>query len=100
MRAKWTVVYDRELADFPWADDGTPCMALVFSTWFSRGWTALELFMSKNVCVIFRNPAGPGYVLKDLDRDIVACEYDPFAHPAHKVISTIIGRFRPTNEIF
>ncbi|EHK40494.1 hypothetical protein TRIATDRAFT_185877, partial [Trichoderma atroviride IMI 206040] len=50
--ARYTVVHDSYLINFPWSDDGSPCLAIVLSTWFTRGWTALELAMSKRVKVL------------------------------------------------
>src|SRR4051794_40024482 len=54
--ATHTVVHDNYLVDFEWADDGTPCIALVLSSWFTRGWTALELHESKSVKVLYKGP--------------------------------------------
>lgn len=53
---------------------------MVLSTWFTRGWTAVELLMSPRVVVLFKNAdfdpyepkTGQQYVAKDLDRDILA----------------------------
>lgn len=95
--AACTLVHDLELADFTWAEDGSPCLALAFSTWFSRGWTALELYMSKTVWVLFRDSGGK-LLLKDLDRDILTCPNNPFAHLAHRAISAIIRRLRPMHS--
>jgi hypothetical protein len=105
-KASCTLVHDLELIEFPWAGDGSPCVALAFSTWFSRGWTALELYMSEKVWVLFGSPGDDSlapndrnnYVLKDLDRDILACPNDPFAHPAHKAVSGIIRKLRPMHQ--
>lgn len=94
--AACTLVHDLELADFTWADDGSPCLALVFSTWFSRGWTALELLVSKNVWVVFKDSNGSP-ILKNLDMDILARDDDPFAHPTHKQISRVIHKLRPSH---
>lgn len=43
--AKVTVVHDLYVAKYPWSDDGSPCIALALSPWFTRGWTALELIV-------------------------------------------------------
>ncbi|KAF3171227.1 hypothetical protein EYR41_009508 [Orbilia oligospora] len=91
-RAKHTVVYDLELADFLWSDDGRPCLALVLSTWFSRGWTALELRSSGSVKVVFRDTSG--LVLKDLDTDILEPSQCPYAHPAWKSVAAYVGWLR------
>ncbi|GAM33725.1 hypothetical protein TCE0_013f00842 [Talaromyces pinophilus] len=92
-RAEHTLVHDLELVNFTWKDDGSPCLALALSTWFSRGWTALELMASKSVKVLFRDSDGQ-LVLKDLDKDILASPRDPFAHPAHRAVSRVIQRLR------
>ena len=92
-RAEHTLVHDLELVNFTWKDDGSPCLALALSTWFSRGWTALELMASKSVKVLFRDSGGE-LVLKDLDKDILASPRDPFAHPAHRAVSRVIERLR------
>ncbi|KUL86433.1 hypothetical protein ZTR_08106 [Talaromyces verruculosus] len=94
-RAEHTLVHDLELVNFTWKDDGSPCLALALSTWFSRGWTALELMASKSVKVLFRDSDGQ-LVLKDLDKDILASPWDPFAHPAHRAVSRVIQRLRAT----
>lgn len=77
--AKVTVVHDQELVDFEWRDDGSPAIALILSAWFTRGWTAAELFASRHhvVKVLFKNPDDPEGLplIKDLDRDILA--WDP-----------------------
>jgi hypothetical protein len=89
--AKYTLLHDNYLLDFPWADNGSPCLALVFSPWLTRGWTALELIMSKKVKVLFKGENGP--VIKDLDDDILA--HDPrVCTRAHWIASTIIRRLR------
>ncbi|RMJ16649.1 hypothetical protein CDV36_003676 [Fusarium kuroshium] len=93
-KAACTLVHDLELAEFTWADDGSPCVALAFSTWFSRGWTALELYVSETVWVLFKGPDGKP-ILKDLDKDILAHSNDPFTHPTHKQVSDVIRRLRP-----
>ncbi|KAI1090945.1 hypothetical protein F5B19DRAFT_484211 [Rostrohypoxylon terebratum] len=53
-----TLVHDLELVEFEWRNDGSPAVALVLSSWFTRGWTAAELFASRNhpVKVLFGNP--------------------------------------------
>lgn len=49
-----TLVHDEYLMEYRWADDGGPCLALVLSPWFTRGWTALELIMLKTVLVLYK----------------------------------------------
>ncbi|KAI1503890.1 hypothetical protein F5X99DRAFT_79265 [Biscogniauxia marginata] len=73
-RAAVTIVHDRELLQCEWREDGSPAVALVLSAWFTRGWTAAELFASKShpVKVLFKNPIKDGPpVLKDLDTEIL-----------------------------
>ncbi|KAI8952087.1 hypothetical protein F4801DRAFT_541870 [Xylaria longipes] len=119
-RAKVTVVHDEHLVNFQWKDDGTPAVALVLSSWFTRGWTAGELFASRDhpVKVLFADPddpAGPP-LLKDLDDDILAgdsknSDRESFhmnvhpqviynkaggaVHPGHFVATDIIRILRP-----
>jgi tetratricopeptide (TPR) repeat protein len=98
--AATTVVHDNYLINFEWRDDGSPCLALVLSTWFTRGWTALELIMSKRVKVLFKDPKGGTMpLIKDLDKDVLA--QDPGATSrAHWLVSGFIRRLRkPIGEL-
>lgn len=94
--AKYTLVHDRELIKFVWKNDGSPCIALALSTWFTRGWTALELYASRSVKVLFADEDG-NPVIKDLDHEVLADEYDAFAHPAWIEVSAVIRRVRKDN---
>ena len=95
-QAAHTIVHDEYLVQFPWADDGSPCLALVLSPWFTRGWTALELIKSNKdtVWVLFRDPNDPQkHVIKNLEAEILA------SHPfecslGHLVASSIVKRLR------
>ena len=69
--ATCTILHDQYLVNYEWTDDGSPCIALVVSPWLTRGWTALELIMSKEVKVLFKGHDGQ-LVIKDLDADIKA----------------------------
>ncbi|OKL60257.1 hypothetical protein UA08_04794 [Talaromyces atroroseus] len=72
LSAKCTVIHDQYLVNFPWAEDGTPCLALALSSWFTRAWTALELLYSTDVRVIFRHPSDPDKkVIKKLDTEVI-----------------------------
>ena len=71
-KAACTVIHDRYLLSYEWADDGSPCVALVFSPWFTSGWTALELIMSKMIKVLFKGLNELEPVIKNLDEDILA----------------------------
>ncbi|KAF7931787.1 uncharacterized protein EAE98_004523 [Botrytis deweyae] len=91
--ASYTVVHDQFLLNFPWSDDGGPCLALVLSTWFTRGWTALELAMSKSVKVLFKDAKTGKHIVKDLDQDILA--HSPRASSrAHWLATSLIQRLR------
>ncbi|KAF4630117.1 hypothetical protein G7Y89_g8029 [Cudoniella acicularis] len=90
--AEYVVLHDQYLLDFEWANDGSPCLALIFSRWFTRGWTALELIMSKRIKVLYKGRDGEP-VVKDLDSDILA--QDPSrCTRAHRVASSIVRRLR------
>ncbi|KAF0324044.1 ankyrin repeat-containing protein [Colletotrichum asianum] len=95
--AKCTIVHDKELTRTEFKNDGSPCVALVLSNWFSRGWTALELQMSKQVKVLFRKDGE--IVPYDLDKDIL--EFSPSTtSPAHWLATSWIKRLRePVNDI-
>lgn len=91
--ASCTVVHDRYLLQFDWAGDGSPCLAIVLSPWFTRGWTALELAVSKTVKVLFKGASDEEPLIKDLDNDILA--QDPSqANRAHWIASSLIRRLR------
>ncbi|KAF2716586.1 hypothetical protein K431DRAFT_289288 [Polychaeton citri CBS 116435] len=72
-RAKYTIIHEQYLTEFEWKEDGSPAVALILSAWFTRGWTAAELYASRShpVKVFFKDPGGPGLVLKDLDHDVL-----------------------------
>ncbi|GAP92993.2 hypothetical protein SAMD00023353_9900130 [Rosellinia necatrix] len=86
--AKVTVVHDDDLVRFPWRDDGSPAIALVLSSWFTRGWTAAELFASRHhsVKVLYADPANPGGnpLIKDWDSDIFAADVGEWMSPHHR----------------
>ncbi|KAI8954500.1 hypothetical protein F4801DRAFT_533426 [Xylaria longipes] len=86
-KAKVTVVHDHDLVRFPWRDDGTPAIALVLSSWFTRGWTAAELFASRHhpVKVLYADPANPGGspLIKDWDGDVFAADVGEWMNPRH-----------------
>ena len=95
--AKYTVVHDLYLAGIEWRNDGSPCIALVLSPWFTRGWTALELFFSKRVFVFFRQ--GDGFIVKDLDREVLAQHRFLDSH-AHWIATDIVKRLRHAGRTF
>lgn len=94
--AKCTIVHDRYLLNIPWKDDGSPCLALVLSPWFTRAWTALELAKSNKVKVLFKG-SNNGPVLKDLDSDILAKSPDR-ASRAYWLATTLIKQLRSPIE--
>lgn len=78
--ARVTLVHDRFLRKIPFTEPQTACMAIIFSSWFTRGWTALELAKSQKVKIIFKD------CIKDLDEDILA---KAGGNPAANVISNL-----------
>ncbi|KAK6522870.1 hypothetical protein TWF281_002300 [Arthrobotrys megalospora] len=92
-RSTYTLVHDSYLADFEWAEDGSPALALVLSPWFTRGWTAVECNMADRIKVVYRKPGSHEPIIKDLDDDILA--KDPTrCSRAHWIVSNIIRRLR------
>ncbi|KAI1369735.1 hypothetical protein F5Y08DRAFT_347347 [Xylaria arbuscula] len=63
--ARITLVHDRFLRKVPFQDPDSACIAIVLSSWFTRGWTALELAKSRKVRVVFKDS------IQDLDRHIL-----------------------------
>lgn len=86
--AACTLVHDKYLLDFKWRKDGSPCVALVLSPWFSRAWTAVELYYSDCVKVLYK-----GSYIRDLDEHILA-ESPVYATRAHWIASSMIRRLR------
>ena len=90
------VIHDQYLIQFPWAEDGGPCLALLLSPWFTRAWTALELVMSKkgSVSVIYKDSKDPcGYTVKNLEREILA-QHPAYASRGHWICSSQINQLR------
>jgi hypothetical protein len=95
-QATYTLVHDEYLVNFPWAEDGTPCLALVLSPWFTRAWTALELLYSeeKRVRVIYRDPDNKDKkVIKDLDTEILANTPASWSR-SHLIASSFVDNLR------
>ncbi|KIM95443.1 hypothetical protein OIDMADRAFT_59909 [Oidiodendron maius Zn] len=68
-----TVIHDSELVNLEWTEDGAPAAAVVLSAWFTRGWTAAELFASRDhpVKILFKNPGNPNEpLIKDLKNEV------------------------------
>lgn len=78
--ARVTLVHDLFLRKIPFKDPRTACFAIVLSSWFTRGWTALELAKSQKVKIVFKD------TIKDLDEDILRKAAD---NPAAAVIANL-----------
>ncbi|KAI1632232.1 hypothetical protein F4809DRAFT_656676 [Biscogniauxia mediterranea] len=124
--AKVTIVHDQDLVEFEWKDDGSPAVAMVLSSWFTRGWTAAELWASRGhpVKVLFKDPndsTGQRPLIKDLDMDVLAGDLSRWVDPetegyrcpynnraldptdtlpglAHMIATDILALFRWTEE--
>lgn len=57
-RAKYVIVHDEELVNLPYPGEESASMAIILSTWFTRSWTAAELWATRKkrntVKVIFK----------------------------------------------
>lgn len=100
--ARVTLVHDCFLRQVSWdasnpkASAANASLAIVMSPWFSRGWTALELAKSRKVAILLGKDSG--YVLKDLDEDILAhAEDSRNTTEAHKVATRAIVNLRRVN---
>ncbi|EFX06528.1 het domain containing protein [Grosmannia clavigera kw1407] len=91
--AECTILHDSFLLNLSWTDDGSPCVAIVLSSWFTRGWTALELYESRRVKVLFKGPHPNEPLIKDLDDDILA-KHPGSSTRAHWIATCIIQRMR------
>jgi len=75
--ATYTIIHDLSLVNFEWKDDGTPAIAVILSAWYTRGWTATELFSTRqakgSVKVLFKdpNPSNTEPLIKDLDTEVL-----------------------------
>ena len=95
--ARITLVHDVFLRNWIW-DSDTACFAIIMSTWFSRGWTALELSKSRKVKVIFREKYGA--VVKDLDEEILARDSDTYSHKeASRIVRNLRQGITSLNEL-
>ncbi|KAI1145486.1 hypothetical protein F4825DRAFT_467294 [Nemania diffusa] len=63
--AKITLVHDRFLRNLPYRSPRLACIAVIMSSWFTRGWTALELVKSRKVKIVFKD------CIVDLDEQIL-----------------------------
>jgi hypothetical protein len=101
-QAECTVVHDEGLLNFDWdkkdEDYGPPCVALVLSSWFTRGWTALELYESKRVKVLYKGKDPDTPLILDLDDHLLAS--DPSrATRGHWIASSMIRRLRRIGSV-
>ncbi|KAK6525218.1 hypothetical protein TWF694_005364 [Orbilia ellipsospora] len=87
-RAKVTLVHDLYLRMYEWTDAESASFAILMSSWFTRGWTALELARSKRVKILFKSG-----VIKDLDEDILAKPGEPCSS-YRQVATTVIRNLR------
>ncbi|EXJ70209.1 uncharacterized protein A1O5_06277 [Cladophialophora psammophila CBS 110553] len=71
-QAECTVVHNDFLLNQEFKNSENACLALVLSPWFTRGWTALELAMSKNVKVLFKGSTSNDPDIRDLSNEILA----------------------------
>lgn len=96
--ATYMVIHDLSLVNFEWRDDGFPAIAMIFSPWFTRGWTAAELFMNRegkgSVKVLFKdpNPNNVEPLIKDLDTEVLVAHHQLGRVPscAHLSVSRIV----------
>lgn len=92
--ATHTLVHDTYLTSFEWLGASSACFAVLMSSWFSRGWTALELARSPSVKVLFSDGKP-----RDLDSEVLAGEGD-ISYPYHRYSSALIRHFRrPIKDI-
>lgn len=84
-KAEVTLVHDLYLRSHEWADAESASFAILMSSWFTRGWTALELARSKRVKILFKSG-----VVKDLDQDILAKPGAPCS--SHRQVATTVIR--------
>jgi hypothetical protein len=95
-QAAQTLIHDQSLVRFPWTEDGSPCLALLLSTWFTRAWTSLELMMSRKekVSVVFRHPNDPNrYTIKNLETDVLA-RHPAYSSRGHWIASSLVSQLR------
>ncbi|RWA08874.1 hypothetical protein EKO27_g6231 [Xylaria grammica] len=90
--ARVTLVHDRFLRNLPFGGADMACLAIVASSWFTRGWTALELAKSRNVKIVFKDS------IKDLDKHILGkAQKESFVAKAIKDLRQ--GRFSSVGDI-
>lgn len=89
-----TIVHNLYTAKYLWSENGSPCIALALSPWFTWGWTALELLVSRHIKVIFQSLDNPSeYILKDLDTEVLVSDSASCSHE-YWIASTAIRWLR------
>ncbi|KAI1735999.1 hypothetical protein F4680DRAFT_452451 [Xylaria scruposa] len=63
--ARVTLVHDRFLRNVPFGGPDDACIVIVLSSWFTRGWTALELAKSRRVEIAFKDS------VQNIDKNIL-----------------------------
>ncbi|KAH7312724.1 hypothetical protein B0I35DRAFT_411409 [Stachybotrys elegans] len=96
-KAECTIVHDERLMEWKWGGLQQLCLALVLSTWFTRGWTALELAVSKRVKVLTKKGDGE-ITLVDLDDEILAFGPEESSHVAWVANSWLRRLREPIND--
>lgn len=91
--ASITLVHDRYLSTLQWTNAASACFSVAMSTWFTRGWTALELQQSRKgrVHVVFNDRGN--FVLKNLDNDILLPRGTP-SYRHHQISTALIQKLR------
>lgn len=100
-RAKVTLVHDRYLSTMQWVTPAEACFAIVMSSWFTRGWTALELAVSRpgTVQVLFSDKGS--LRLSKLD-EIMAKKGEvthSYHHVATDLIRSVMGKINTLNDL-
>lgn len=100
-RAKATLVHDLYLSTMQWVTPAEACFAIVMSSWFTRGWTALELAVSRpgTVHVLFSDRGS--IRLSKLD-DIMAKKGEithSYHHVSTDLIRRVMGKIKTLNDL-
>jgi hypothetical protein len=101
--AAYTVVHDSYLLGIDGTNHETACLAIVLSPWFTRGWTALELVMSKKVVFLFRSPRPKDSGPAQIHLDSILAKNPASSSQIHWMVSCMIRRLcksaEPTHHI-
>lgn len=88
-----TLIHDRFLSTAPYTSAASAAFALIASSWFTRGWTSLELRCSRNVKVLYSDARGQHPLIKDLDSELLTQPYQ-IAPAHHMFASTVVRNLR------